>query len=409
PMITTMWSRQIGPGATLLWGVATLACAADQSQTPSVVFRDSMGIELVESHRPAWREGEGWRVSAEPDLVISDSRGGPEYLFHQIGSAARLSDGRIAVANSGSGEVRFYDSAGSFLYSFGQRGGGPGEFRHLSSVHRLRGDALLAFDPGARRITLIDSAGRMVRSVQLDRVGPERISSVAPLGDTTLLAITSRSSGAVTFAGTGSRRESAPILSYSRAGHLLDTVAVVPGMELYHMGNGRLGLPLFNHHTVAAAMAGDVVIGTGESFEVGVYSPEGELRRLIRLPDADLSLAEEDVRLERERRLALAGEDEAARTLLEELEAGLPNPTKRPAYAALQVDPHAHLWLAEYRTSPMFGEPRVWRVFDQSGRWLGEVEVPEGLRILEIGDDYILARAKDANEVERIELYRLMR
>jgi hypothetical protein len=48
-------------------------------------------------------------------------------------------------------------------------------------------------------------------------------------------------------------------------------------------------------------------------------------------------------------------------------------------------------------------------VFDPEGVWLGTVEVPPGLRIYEIGPDYMLGRWDDELGVEHIRSYRLIK
>ena len=51
----------------------------------------------------------------------------------------------------------------------------------------------------------------------------------------------------------------------------------------------------------------------------------------------------------------------------------------------------------------------LWTVFDPEGRVLGFVETPEGLRIWEIGEDYILGRADDGLGVESVQVWPLER
>lgn len=63
-----------------------------------------------------------------------------------------------------------------------------------------------------------------------------------------------------------------------------------------------------------------------------------------------------------------------------------------------------NLWVAEYR---VLDEPSRWQIFDPSGRWLGELTLPDGGRITEIGDDYVLGVWRDEAEVETVRLYGL--
>ena len=47
------------------------ACAAPDAAAPPVVRRDSAGIAIVESLRPAWGDSAGWRVHPEPLLDLA--------------------------------------------------------------------------------------------------------------------------------------------------------------------------------------------------------------------------------------------------------------------------------------------------------------------------------------------------
>ena len=51
-----------------------------------------------------------------------------------MAAALRLPNGQIVIANSGSNELRYYDSAGVFLYAVGREGFGPGEFKDIGGV-----------------------------------------------------------------------------------------------------------------------------------------------------------------------------------------------------------------------------------------------------------------------------------
>ena len=51
----------------------------------------------------------------------------------------------------------------------------------------------------------------------------------------------------------------------------------------------------------------------------------------------------------------------------------------------------------------------LWTVFDLEGRVLGFVETPQGLDILQIGEDFILGRVKDEFEVEYVQVWALER
>ena len=91
-------------------------------------------------------------LAALPRCVVSESLtlgsiDGPDHLvFYQVEDAKRLPDGRIAVLNRGGQEVRMFGPDGSYLRSFGNRGGGPGEFRDPVELEILGNDSILVWD-----------------------------------------------------------------------------------------------------------------------------------------------------------------------------------------------------------------------------------------------------------------------
>jgi hypothetical protein len=50
---------------------------------------------------------------------------------------------------------------------------------------------------------------------------------------------------------------------------------------------------------------------------------------------------------------------------------------------------------------------RVWTVFDPEGRYLGDLTVPAGFNVFEIGPDVIIGRWTDDLDVEYVRLYRI--
>src|SRR5688500_15639118 len=147
----------------LLWA-AVVGSGCGAGEAPGAVVRDSAGIRIVENDRPAWSDEQRWRVGPEPSVDIGGDSA-PAYLLNAVRGAQRLSDGRIAVMNGGSADVRLFDSTGRHLSTIGRRGQGPGEFAAPSRVLELPGDSLLVLDNNFRlRFTLFDPEERAVRS-----------------------------------------------------------------------------------------------------------------------------------------------------------------------------------------------------------------------------------------------------
>jgi hypothetical protein len=141
--------------------------------------------------------------------------------------------------------------------------------------------------------------------------------------------------------------------------------------------------------------------------EFKVYSLQGELERIVRVPSFDLSVADEEVQGEREARLGL-NPTEWSRAL----QNAMPDPDTRPAYSDLVIDSEGFLWAQESRgriLSMTDRQPSSWTVFSPAGEWLGRVQLPFRFSVFEIGPDFILGRRYDEQEVEHVELLRLHR
>ena len=78
-----------------------------------------------------------------------------------------------------------------------------------------------------------------------------------------------------------------------------------------------------------------------------------------------------------------------------------------PAFMGIMSDLAGHLWVREYLGSAEGG--LVWTVFDPEGRVQGLMETPPGLRVFEIGADYILGIVYDDLGVEYVQLWPLSR
>src|SRR5690606_18121351 len=105
-----------------------------------------------------------WTLSAEPVVQIGVVEGDPRYQLFNAFSSTRLDDGRIAVLNAGSQELRFYGADGRFLDAVGRKGGGPGEFVMPRRLYRVGRDSLMIYDYGNARFSIHTLDGTFVRN-----------------------------------------------------------------------------------------------------------------------------------------------------------------------------------------------------------------------------------------------------
>lgn len=181
-----------------------------------------------------------WNVSVTPALVIgeSDAPEGHE-LFGVIG-AISLSDGRIAVVDAGSSEIRYFSSEGAYLGAVGGVGDGPSEFRSIRSVVATDGDSIriLTGDP-ALAIVSPDPSVVVKQRVDLGalwtqlRLGCRIDEGPRVLSDGTLLIKAEENWGVSGCPPMveGPARTTDLLARYDPGTRRLDTLAILPGTE----------------------------------------------------------------------------------------------------------------------------------------------------------------------------------
>ena len=150
-------------------------------------------------------------------------------------------------------------------------------------------------------------------------------------------------------------------------------------------------------------------MGTQERFEIGEYDANGELRRLFRLPDADLTLSAEVLQQALDQSVRNA--DEVSRGQERAFAADLPRRNTLPGYDKFLVDETGYLWVCtrDYSAPGQMRCGSEWHVFDPSGSWLGAVAMPADFEPTYIGEEWVLGLHIDDLDVPRIRLHGLIR
>lgn len=382
-----------------------------QAQDTGALRTDSAGVEVVLNSGGSWTQGQRWQVASEPSVSIGTVTGDPRYELYRAWDALRLSSGTIVVANVGTQELRFYDADGRYVRSAGGAGEGPGEFRGLRSITRILGDSILAFDESNRRITVLDAQGRLARTATL--LVPEAPVShpwlLGSLPDGTLLVRLTH----VYRAGPeerGLRREPFRYLLYRPTGEPLDEIGEFPGPELYveltDRSSSVIGLP-FGRNTYATAGAGYIYIGSSDGYEIRQYDRTGRLLRLVRRDVEPAELQREHVERFVEERLS-GIEDANRRRDQRRKFRGLPYPKTLPVFEAVVAGEDGSVWVKSFSRLAE-GQHSTWSVFDSTGTFLGDVELPARLTPRDIGSDYILGAEKGDLDIEYIRVYRVVK
>ncbi len=391
----------------LLLVVLLPACAAyDDDGSAAAVRRDSAGIAIVESFRPAWgdpgqTDSNAWRIDPEPLLDLTASGSGDPHNFYQVRDVKRLPDGSLVVANRGSNEVRKFSADGTLVGTAGGHGEGPGEFTNLQQVEPV-GDSLLARDIRSR-VTLFGPDLQHVRTLQL----PPGIRDLHDLGNGTVVAPVTMDYPEV----YGLLRPPEALLVYDLEGDRVDSIGWTPGYEEY-VTDALTGRPLFGKASVLDTHDGRLFVGNSDHMQVEELNSAGDTVRILRIPDFPLALTAEQVEAERDARLDIPLPPGAASLppfFVQAIE-DMPSPATRPAYAAMLVDPTGAVWLRPFRgTSEEDGGPEHWLVLGPDGAWLGSVGILEDFRVMEIGVDEILGVRTDELDVQHPQVLRLRR
>ena len=184
-------------------------------------------------------------------------------------------------------------------------------------------------------------------------------------------------------------------------GELRSELGTHPGVE----SNDTEWATIYYRAPVVAAWGDVVIISTNYRYELKAFDRDGTLVRIVRRGHELRAPSEEEVmaHIEENTRPGTAPEEMRRRRQVAVVA------EYHPAYRGARSDAAGYLWVREY-DFPF--EPRpapLWTVFDPDGRMLGLLETPMGLRIDEIGEDYILGVARDELGVERVQLWPLER
>lgn len=362
---------------------------------PPVTWDDSAGVRISEAHLPVWNDTTRWRLDPEPLLDLHARSSLNSHAFNRVRGMRWLPDGSIAIANTGTGEIRLFSAAGDFLASAGGEGDEPGKFAGMRQIE-LVGDSIFVLDRGGS-VTVFGPGPAFVRTMTL----PESTASLHSLDDGTLVAEVTIPASEPDAPGFVRTRRA--LWRFDIGGAQLDSIGWTAGNETYTDFRSFAGSSLFPKRSQMDTRGGKVYHGSAEVMEVRELSPGGELLRIMRIPDYPLKLSEEEIEAEREARVA--GAPDFARAGLE----NVPAPPTRPAYSDLLLDPTGAVWLRPYVGAAEATEPTDWLVLDADGTWLGSIEVPARFRIWDIRMDAVLGTWVDEEWVQHPQVLRLWR
>lgn len=185
-----------------------------------------------------------------------------------------------------------------------------------------------------------------------------------------------------------------------------------PGPEQYAAPSGErttirtYGLP-FGRETFAAVHRDRVFVTTGDGYEVTAYDVRGRGRSRLRVRVAPRPVSPAEIRAYRAEVLESLGESDAPEWT-RALDAA-PYPRQMPALAGLSASDGGDVWVREYHPLGAPERESRWAVFDAEWRPVAVVRGPAMFQIFQIGDDWVLGRQVDADGVEQVRIYPLVK
>lgn len=347
-------------------------------------------------------------IDASPELSIGNEDAGEQYQLHRVMDAIRFSDGRIAVSNSGTNEIRLFDKTGRFMKSVGRRGAGPGEFAQYSSGRMFTsGDSIIALDDGIFRLHVYDANMQFAET----RTFAPSTEVLRPF----MRGVFANKSWLVLSYAGGGRLSGSPgsvlksqytLHHFDSHGRKLRDVTTVESPPRYvHQFGDRIHYPFIPlvAEPLDAVSGNELLVLRGSKPELEVFNGQGCLVRTMRWSRPLTRTKDIWAKYKAE---SLAGMDAQQRASYEHyfgLE--LPLPEFAPSYSAMVVDTRQRVWLRRFQLN---NKPAAayWDILDTGGAWIGSAQTPTGFTPYRIGNDYMLGRQLDSLGTEQVRLLR---
>jgi hypothetical protein len=399
------------PNAPVLLAAAAAAlsaCGGDGAGSWEGTVSDSAGVEVVlNTGAGTWSGEDAWTV--EPDLVIGQAEGEPEYQFGQITGIDVGSDGRIYVIDQQASEVRVFGPGGEFEARMGKAGAGPGELSQAAGPLFVGpGDTVAVADVPQQRVTRWGPDGESAGSYPIPMTEgiPTRWME-APNQDLIQQAMVMQFPGQETTVEPKNL-----ILRRAPSGEITDTLLTLPIGKTMSFAGGRPDITLFESEPMwAMGPDGRLYFGNNSEYRLEVYSTEGELQRVIAKDVERRPVTEGDQNAFRQALRDIWSQQGVPPQAIEAMSQGLKFASNYPAYMNVLGGPGGTLWVQGVQTPESVQESGAdfniqdlgstdWEVFDDEGRLMGTVIMPQRFTPLMFIGDHIYGVLRDELDVQ---------
>jgi len=405
------------PYTALLLLSTIIACGGEAGSDWQGSVTDSAGVQVVRNpDAGTWGPGDAWTLTEV--LRIGTAEGEPEYQFGQLllaGSIALASDGRIVVLDAQGQHLKVFTPDGTYERTIGGPGGGPGEIgiATQSTMLMAPGDTIVMVDLGNQRVNLYLMDGTFVRSFAVDLAAgfPFRWE----LSADGRVVVQFRK---LDFTGAAGGADSMDVIAVQHLdGTVGDTLMRVPSGKTIQFSGGLPEWNFFVPEPLWALWGDRILQATNNNYRIGVFGPAGELQRVLEKPFTLTPVTDNDKEpFKRALRKAMLDQGAPPQLATQLVDTRLHFAPNYPAFAQMlegpfstimvqQIEPLANL-SEEERENFDFASgsaaSRQWDVFDDQGRYLGVLMMPDGFQPVEFRGNEIYGIQRDELDVQYI-------
>ncbi|HEX2168029.1 MAG TPA: 6-bladed beta-propeller [Longimicrobiales bacterium] len=335
----------------------------------------------------------------EPVLLIGADESRDGHLLHRVTTVVRHEDGRILLANSGSGEVRVFSPDGELVRSFSRSGSGPGEHQFLARLW-LAGDTIITYDPLAERLNYWSIEGELLSDARFAD-GPHHLRHRVETGRFVSAPVSQQP-----FAKGTSRIDSSAVSLVSPGLRAISVVTAPAqtrfGATLPDGGTIFTPLPLEPQLSVAANER-QIIVGYGGDTVVSRYGADGSLLGQVPLPMRSEALSEQAKSAWQETMFERVSADERAQ--MERYLASLPYSADLPVFDRILVDDEDRIWVRQFHVPGR--DSTTWSVVDPDGERFAVVRAPAAADIRHISHGHAVGILSRADGAEQVAVWRI--
>ncbi len=385
--------------------VTVLGLLISHGFLPAQVGRDSLGVQLFDYPSGSAPAG---RWSVQPQPAASTLR--TQIEFSLVADVRFTRSGATVVADNASSTIFVFDTTGRVRFTAGRKGSGPGEFSALWGLAVL-GDSIVGFD-GVGAGQVFGPDGRYVRSILRPRLATsQRVQRVGLLADGAMVAYAPDPTPPPEGRSTG--HIAVVVLTDGDA----VTLMTLPARERYRSPDGRTSPVMFGPRTHLVTFGEAYCGGYSDQYIIWCYHRSG--RPSMRLA-RDVNPG--GLVTSTHRAAYFAGVDHAnpgprAQEYREAARRDAVFADRLPAFGRVIASRDGNIWVgpttsedvAGITISPVPNETTRWSVYTQQGRWLSDVVVPAGFRLMDAREDLLVGVVADKDGQEGVAWLRLRR